>query len=213
MRTEFKNANAAFNHFYNKLDRLDVGTNGTSRLINVGFYIKDPTNREICSPFRKWSEKYAQREWLWYMSGNRSVEELKKHAPIWDQMHNGDNLVNSNYGALWQENGQLDKCIKQIEENRGGDRQIWLTLFDGKRKDRYEFDTPCTLNIGFEVENGKLHMRVYMRSNDIWYGFCNDQYCFSMLQEMVAARCGLKVGWYYHHVADLHLYEAQMGKK
>lgn len=215
MNKRFLTADAAFHYYYTALNEIESGENGTSRFKDVGFYITAPEANLITREYRKWSEKYADREFKWYMSGNRSVSELKKYAPIWDKMHSGDDLVNSNYGNLWQENDQLEKCIQQIK-NEGdsgkGGRQIWLTLFDGKRKDQYEFDTPCTLNIGFEVENGELNMRVLMRSNDIWYGFCNDQYCFSQLMKIVATRTGLVMGWYYHYAADLHLYDANRGK-
>ena len=34
-------------------------------------------------------------------------------------------------------------------------------------------------------------MCVVMRSNDLWFGFCNDQYCFSKLQELVADTTGI----------------------
>jgi thymidylate synthase len=45
-----------------------------------------------------------------------------------------------------------------------------------------------------------------MRSNDLWYGFCNDQYCFSRLQLLVADELGLLVGKYFHFAHNLHLY-------
>ena len=49
-------------------------------------------------------------------------------------------------------------------------------------------------------------MSVVMRSNDLWYGFCNDQYQFSMLQKMIAERLNIKIGTYYHFAHNLHLY-------
>lgn len=52
-----------------------------------------------------------------------------------------------------------------------------------------------------------------MRSNDLWFGFCNDQYCFSKLQEMVSKRLNIGIGWYYHFANDLHLYEKHFNKK
>jgi thymidylate synthase len=121
-------------------------------------------------------------------------------------MHNGDNIVNSNYGFLWNEGDQLEKCIAQLGDNPET-RQAWITIFDGKNKDDFAFDTPCTQGIGFSIVNGKLCMNVVMRSNDLWYGFCNDQFCFSMLQQMVAERLNLKVGWYYHFAANMHIYK------
>ena len=53
-------------------------------------------------------------------------------------------------------------------------------------------------------------MSVNMRSNDLWFGFCNDQFCFSMLQDMVAKMLGLEVGWYYHFASNMHLYEEHL---
>jgi len=49
-------------------------------------------------------------------------------------------------------------------------------------------------------------MSVLMRSNDLWYGFCNDQYCFASLQKEVSERLSIKVGSYYHFAHNLHLY-------
>ena len=50
-------------------------------------------------------------------------------------------------------------------------------------------------------------MTVTMRSNDLIYGFCNDQYCFSKLQELVANELNMEVGDYYHFAHNLHIYE------
>jgi len=53
-------------------------------------------------------------------------------------------------------------------------------------------------------------MSVVMRSNDLWYGFCNDQYCFSKLQELVSERTGYDVGTYYHFAHNLHIYNDKL---
>jgi thymidylate synthase len=60
--------------------------------------------------------------------------------------------------------------------------------------------------VQFSVIAEKLCMSVYMRSNDLWYGFCNDQYQFSNLQQMIAEALDREIGWYYHHAHNLHLY-------
>ena len=206
----FENANTAFEQLYGMIQKYGQTTNvGTKALYNVGFLIYDPCSRDINAEWRKWSKKYAEREWAWYLSGNPSVEEIKKFAPIWDKMHNGDNRVNSNYGYQWIRNEQLSCCIEQLRNNPDS-RQAWVTIYDGKEKNLYDFDTPCTISIGFDINSARpdrLNMTVLMRSNDLIYGFCNDQYCFSKLQEMVANELGLKVGTYYHYAHDLHLYE------
>lgn len=208
-RMHYSNATEAFEVLHDLILHHGIETNiGTKAVYNIGFYIDNPTQRYITTEWRKWSKTYAEREWAWYLSGNPSVEEIKHYATIWDKMHCGDNIVNSNYGFQWMRNDQLEKCIEQLKENKNT-RQAWVSIFDGKEKDKYAFDTPCTLAVGFDVNPATpdcLNMTVVMRSNDIIYGFCNDQYCFSKLQEMVAEKLGLKVGTYYHFAHDMHIY-------
>ena len=207
----YENANQALNHLALRIARWgEMPGNNTIRLQNVGFYIANPERNHITEEWRQWNAKYAEREWNWYLSHSRDVSELQKHAPVWKRMHGGDCQVNSNYGWLWNRNKQLQKVIEKLEDNPDT-RQAWLTLYDGKEMDDYEYDTPCTLSIGFKViiydEFEKiLNMTVLMRSNDLIFGFCNDQYCFSQLQKYVASRIGATVGEYYHFAQDLHIY-------
>lgn len=211
-KTVFLDANEAFRNLYRHISSSGYSTAvGTKKVDNIGFYILKPLNRDISQTGRNWSKSYAEREWEWYLSRNRSVEWLKKFAPIWDKMHGGDNIVNSNYGFLWSEENQLGKTIQQLKDNPHT-RQAAITIFDGKRKDEFKYDTPCTLSIVFTIEFNVLCMSVFMRSNDIWFGFCNDQYCFSKLQEMVAYELQIQVGWYYHHAVDMHIYNEFLNK-
>ena len=171
----------------------------------MGFTIHNPLQNAIHSGYRKWSPTYAEREWNWYLSGDPNAEEIAKKAPIWYKMmdHNGD--VRSNYGWQWERNHQLDKVIQMLQDNPET-RQATISIYDGKEIDSYRNDTPCTYAVNFSRINGKLNMAVLMRSNDLWFGFCNDQYCFSKLQELVAERVGVEVGTYYHHATNLHVY-------
>lgn len=215
MSSCYNNATEAFEDLYAYIMSQGICTNiGTKAIYNIGFYILDPTKRFITTEWRKFNEKYAEREYKWYMSGNRSVEEIKKYAPIWDKMHGGDNLVNSNYGYQWMRNNQLEKCIEQLKNNKDT-RQAWITIFDGKEKDNYKYDTPCTLSVGFDIKPhiGNLDMSVIMRSNDLIYGFCNDQYCWTKLQQSIADELNLPIGTYYHFAHDLHIYKKHWNLK
>lgn len=206
---KFQTSTEAFEKLFFEIQNTGVLTNvGTKALYNVGFSIENPLERVITTPWRKFSTKYAEKEYEWYLSGDRSVEEIKKYAKIWDKMHNGDNIVNSNYGWQWMRENQLDKCIEQLKKNKDT-RQSWFTIFDGKEKDTYEFDTPCTLSVGFDIKPhiNKLDMTVLMRSNDLVFGFCNDQYCWTKLQETIANELNIPIGSYYHFSHDLHIYE------
>lgn len=209
----YKNATEAFEDLYDVIMQQGTDTNvGTKALHNVCISILNSRDRIITTPWRNFSLKYAEREWNWYQSGNPSVAEIKKYAPTWDKMHGGDNIVNSNYGYQWMRNGQLYKCIEQLKNNPDT-RQAWISIYDGKEKDKYTYDTPCTMAVGFEIRGKKLCMSVLMRSNDLIYGFCNDTYCFSKLQEHVAYELGLEVGEYFHYATNMHIYERHYDMK
>ena len=202
----FNTANDAFLYYYDEINKKGIKISNTKALLNIGFYVLQPDKNNINCDFRKWKENYAKLEWEWYLSENRSVEEIKKHAKIWDKMHNGDNIVNSNYGWQWNRNEQLKFVIKELKTNPNS-RRAFITIYDGKEHEEHGLDTPCTLNIGFNIQDDKLSMNVLMRSNDLWYGFCNDQYCFSNLQSLIAKELNLKIGSYFHFANNLHLYE------
>ena len=211
----FLNAQEAFEHYFRQISLYGTSTNiGTKAFYNVNICILHPKDRLIKTEWRKWNQKYAEREWQWYLSQDRSVKELKKFAPIWDKMHGGDNIVNSNYGWQWGRNNQLDKCIEQLRKNPNT-RQAWFSIFDGKEKDQYRYDTPCTMCVGFDVNPARvqLDMTVVMRSNDLVFGFCNDQYCFSKLHEFVADELGFAMGRYHHFAHDLHIYNYHLDMK
>lgn len=207
-RTSFSNAQQAFEYFYDLINEEGVEFSGTKALFNVGFYLENPMQTTIETPYRKWNPRYAEREWNWYLSGDPSAVEISKYAPIWKKMMDSLGNVQSNYGYQWLRGGQLEKVISFLEFDKDT-RRAAISIYDGKEITWYENDTPCTYAVQFTILNDKLNMSVLMRSNDLWYGFCNDQYCFAHLQKMVADRIDKEVGWYYHYAHNLHIYKEQ----
>jgi thymidylate synthase len=209
MKTKFKNANEAYNYFHDQIIRVGVDFADTRALFNIGFTLMEPLQNEIHNKERKWSLRYAEAEWLWYLSANPSIKALGdiygKIPAIWKRMADGEGNVNSNYGWQIIRNDQMKKVVDLIKANPDT-RQAAVSIYDGKEIDKYKTDTPCTYAIQFTVLNDRLNMCVTMRSNDLWYGFCNDQFCFSELQRYVAEATGYKIGEYYHFAHNLHLY-------
>jgi thymidylate synthase len=209
MRTKFKNANEAYKYFHNEIIINGVDFDNTKALFNVGFTMSNPMDNNINDTERKFNIDYAEAEWAWYMSTDININKLGeiygKIPPIWKRMADNDGNVNSNYGYQWERNHQLDKVVAILKENPST-RRAAISIYDGKEINDYSRDTPCTYAVQFTILNNKLNMSVYMRSNDLWYGFCIDQYCFSMLQQHVSEMLSIEVGSYYHHAHNLHLY-------
>ena len=209
MRNTFETANEAYEYMHNEIITNGIEFAGTKALFNIGFTIEDPTNKVITNKERNWNEEYAAAEWAWYLSGDPRIETLGelygKIPAIWKRMADKNGEVNSNYGYQWKRNDQLENVINILKQDPNT-RQAAISIYDGKAIHQYAYDTPCTYAVQFTIVQSKLYMSVYMRSNDLWYGFCNDQYQFASLQEMVAERLNLPVGTYYHHAHNLHLY-------
>jgi len=213
-KNSFKNANEAYKYFLDKITLEGVDFDNTKALFNVGFYIENPEDNFITDKQRKWSILYAAREWQWYLSGDPSAVKISKHAPIWKNMMDENGEVRSNYGWQWRRNDQIGKVVKLLQDNPAT-RKATISIYDGKEIDTYSKDTPCTYAVQFTILDNKLNMAVLMRSNDLWYGFCNDQFCFSMLQKMMfnelkTVHKDLEIGKYYHFAHNLHLYNDKL---
>ena len=69
-------------------------------------------------------------------------------------------------------------------------------------------DQPCLTTIQFLIRKGHLHCIATMRSNDAIWGLCYDAYFITMLQELLCAELGLKLGWYQHVANSIHIYKS-----
>ena len=214
IETDFYNANEAFEYFYKTISKYGTDFADTKTLFNIGFAIHRPMLNAIVTKERKWSKEYAEAEWQWYLSGDRNISKIGyiygKIPEIWKRMADGNGNVNSNYGYQWQRNKQLDKVISLLKREKYT-RQATISIYDGKEIDKYTNDTPCTYAVQFTIVDNRLNMCVTMRSNDLWYGFCNDQYQFSRLQELVAKEINMDIGTYYHFAHNLHIYNDKLG--
>ena len=206
---KFQTANEAYEYLHDAIIQHGVKFGDTKALFNVGFYITEPLTNTITNKERDWKLEYAEAEWQWYLSGNRNISELGKLygkiPEIWKRMADTDGNVNSNYGWQWKRNDQIEWVVNLLK-TQPDTRQAAISIYDCKEHDKYYNDTPCTYAVQFTILHGKLDMCVTMRSNDLWYGFCNDQYCFSKLQALVAFKLDIEPGVYYHFAHNMHLY-------
>ena len=206
---KFRNANTAYEYLHDRIIQDGLDFAGTKALFNVGFYMTDPMDNKIINKERNWKKDYAEAEWQWYLKGSPYVFELGniygKIPEIWKRMADDSGRVNSNYGYQWNREEQLSKVISMLKANPNT-RQATISIYDGKEINKYANDTPCTYAVQFTILHNRLDMCVTMRSNDLWYGFCNDQYCFSELQRLVSKQLNIEPGVYYHFAHNMHLY-------
>ena len=205
-QNNFKTAESAFETWFDFITLHGQDFADTKAVFNVSFTVFDVTKLDIKTPWRKWSRNYAEAEWAWYLSGNRSAAEIAKRAPMWRKMMiPGTEEVNSNYGYFWLLNDQLKKVIDQLRQQPDSRRAV-LVHWDPQDIDRYQYDTPCNLVLNFVIIDNKLCLSVFARSIDLVKGFCNDQFIFGKLMAMVAQLLEIEVGSMHWFITNLHVY-------
>ena len=213
--------NASFKECLTELLEYGVETKPrgekVKEIINYSIVTDNPRNRVITFAERKTSMKYLLGEFIWYLSGSPNVQDINMYSKFWDAIAKEDGTVNSNYGTrifghskLYPFN-QWNK-VKELLHKDKDSRQAIIRI---NHADDYTYlnkDVPCTLTLQFFIRNNALQLVVNMRSNDIWRGYCNDQFQFTMLQELMMLELrefypDLQLGKYYHNAASMHIYE------
>lgn len=200
--------------------------NVVGEIIDATLVVADPTRNILTSPIRKMPMRYAVGEFLWYLSGNPTLQAISNYTDAWERMSDDGYKVNSNYGNIIfcggvdVCNGEDPKCcdpkttFNQFEycynllKKDPNTRQAVIHI--KTPRDTLKFPTKdlnCTVYCQFFLRNGKLYMSTYMRSNDLWMGVPYDCFFFMNLQVLMAMRLGVEIGSYTHHAGSLHLYE------
>lgn len=205
-------------------DRIEPSRGGdvVAELLNVVLEVEDSTRAIVTSPIRNMPMRYAVGELLCYLAGTNKLSDFARYSPFWEQISDNGKTVNSAYGYRMESFfgfNQIDYIMSKLNANPF-DRQAVVHIKDASNIPTK--DTPCTVCLQFFIRPetkphydmvedetvDKLHMTVYMRSNDVWKGLPYDMFCFTALQQLVAIRLGVEPGTYTHHAASLHLYKA-----
>ena len=109
-----------------------------------------------------------------------------------------------------------DRIVKQIpfviaDLKRNPDSRRAVIDVRDWRKDSKSTNPACLQNMQFFIREGKLHMKVLMRSNDAVQATFMNAFAFTKLQEKIAADLGVPVGLYTHRANSFHCYERTFG--
>ncbi len=102
---------------------------------------------------------------------------------------------------------QIKEVVNILNQDPHSRRAVMI-IFDPAQDYINSKDIPCNNWLHFLIREGKLHLNVSLRSNDIWWGFSGiNTYEWSVLQEMIAFWTGTQVGEYSHFASSFHLYD------
>ena len=211
----FNNLNKAFYWVVSDVYEhgLNVEARGTKQkeMCFYGVTLENPTDLLISYPSRKFNPTYAVTEWLWYLSRNRSTVNIGKMAKIWDMIKDKNEECESNYGEYLFSTGQWDWVVKELVDDKDS-RRATIAVNQPYHKKANPLDIPCTQFIQFFIRDNELNMGVYMRSNDVIFGFCNDLFTFALFHQLMyndlkEHYSDLKLGKYTHNAGSMHIYE------
>ena len=179
---------------------------------------KNPKERVLFYPVRDANPYFHLMESLWMIAGRNDVEWISQFNGRINTYSDDGITFHGAYGHRWRKwfgKDQLEQCVTRLttfENDRRTVLSMWdphndlTTGNDGK-------DYPCNTHIYFQARDSILDMTVCNRSNDmIWGAYGANAVHMSVLQEYMAARCGMKVGAYCQVSNNLHAYTEVLEK-
>ena len=184
-------------------------------LLGEKIVIDNITDNIITLEELKTNVKYAEEEFKWYLSGTNRIDWSPLIEKVWKKYSPDGETANSAYGYRIFGNDQIaidqwEWCIEQLRKDPDT-RQALININNAYDKN-LEKDIPCTISLQFLLRDNRLHMICNMRSSDIYFGFRNDLYCFTRLQQAMADELGVEYGKYIQIAGSLHMYEKDYEK-
>ena len=193
----------------NKLIKLKKRTKPKEmiEIVNASFIADEE------SIFGKVNEDYIQREFKWYASQSLNVHDIEGVVPdIWAQVSGADGSINSNYGWCqfsYENCFQYDSAIASLRKDLNSRQGAMIFNRPSMHMDAIEYgrsDFMCTYAHQMMFRDGKLNYHVYMRSNDVVYGYNNDKAWADYVHGLAAKDLGVEKGIMYWNAASLHVY-------
>lgn len=207
--------------YYKTIKRIYVnGRNSSSRNLKYKeispclIKLVNPNNNTVNLEGVETNLKYAQKELEWYLSGSSSIDFDPLIKKIWERYSDDGINVNSAYGQYMFISDLKPSQWNWVKEKLLSDpmtRQAVININQPYHK-RETKDFPCTMYLQFIRNEDKLDLICNMRSNDLYYGFRNDVYCFTELLKKMCTELELEIGNYYHFAGSMHIYEDQQEK-
>ena len=217
------------------LDGDELGSRKGERVLerlHQQITLTEPWDRYPRLGLRKASLPAQIAETMWILSGRNDVEWLSYYLPRAVEFSDDGETWRGGYGPRLRNFGgrmfgdavgptipvdQLDAVIRELQANPTSRRAvlgIWDPLMDAPRAGEEPWkDVPCNDFISFQSRLGELHAHVFVRSNDLMWGWSGiNAFEWSVLQEVIASILGIEVGTLTFSISSLHAYDRHWSK-
>ncbi|MFZ3015993.1 MAG: thymidylate synthase [Minisyncoccia bacterium] len=151
-------------------------------------------------------------EQVWFITGEKNTEFLRKYTKMWDEFLEKDGTISSAYGYRWRHNFSRDQLGKLVEllqkdpSSRHGVVITWDPSDDGYGGTPKK-NVPCPFAFTVNIIGGRLNLHNIIRSNDMMLGCPFDTFGFALLQCTLAQKLNVKPGIYTHSISNAHIYD------
>ena len=152
--------------------------------------------------------------WIWQKKSN-NIKDLNSH--IWDQWADKDGSIGKAYGYQFAKKYEFKtkEGIKKMDQvdyvlylltHDPASRRIMTNLFNHEELKDMNLE-PCAFGTQWLVKEGKLHLILNQRSQDMLAANGWNTMQYAALTHMFAQVAGLKVGTLTHNIGDCHIYD------
>lgn len=184
----------------------------TRSLPGVTFQIDAEKDGFPILTLRKNPIKSPIAEQVWFLSGDKNTDFLRKYTKMWDEFIEPDGTITSAYGYRWKHHfkrdqlGKLIELLKEDASSRHGVIITWDPNDDGHGGTQKK-NVPCPFAFTVNIIGGRLHLHNIIRSNDMMLGCPFDTFGFTLLMYVLAQKLGVKPGIYTHTISNAHIYD------
>ncbi len=151
-------------------------------------------------------------EQVWFLSGDKNTEFLRKYTKMWDEFIEPDGTITSAYGYRWKHHFKRDQLASLIEllkadpSSRHGVIITWDPNDDGHGGTAKK-NVPCPFAFTVNIIGGRLNLHNIIRSNDMMLGCPFDTFGFALLMCTLAQELNVRPGVYTHTISNAHIYD------
>ncbi len=152
--------------------------------------------------------------WIWQKKSNK-IADLNSH--IWDQWADENGTIGKAYGYQLgkkydfktrdgiQKMDQVDYCLYLLKNDQSS-RRIMTNIFNHEELKDMMLE-PCAYGTQWLVKQGKLHLILNQRSQDMLAANGWNTMQYAALLYMFAQVSGLEPGTLTHNIGDCHIYD------
>ena len=152
--------------------------------------------------------------WIWQKKSN-NINDLNSH--IWDQWADKEGSIGKAYGYQMakkyefktkdgiKEMDQVDYVLYLLKNDQSS-RRIMTNIFNHSELKDMALE-PCAYGTQWLIKQGKLHLILNQRSQDMLAANGWNIMQYAALQYMFAQIVGVEVGTLTHNIGDCHIYD------